>query len=236
MSEGLSRESKIVAIGISVLILSAVLLELQYSLVFGPFFGTVMQIAVLFIGLIIALLLPFIMGRKHYYSYLPIGALLLNIAVLVIAPEVELGHRLHYWTNKNNLNAIHTLSHEAKVYEIDNMRRYHKLLNDKLISNEDKYLNKAALQRAFGDVIKEDDLDIEKIAELRDRLDRSSLISMGRDQGDFVLTVDGFLDNEYGYAYSKEHAIEVGDYLMPKGLPIIRLINLGDGWYFYYTT
>jgi|26BtaG_2_1085354.scaffolds.fasta_scaffold29257_1 hypothetical protein len=236
MSAVLSRESKIVAIGISAFILSAILLELQYALVLGPFFGPVMQIAVLFIGLILALLLPFIMGRKHYHAYLPIGAFIINIVVLALAPNSEVGHRLHYWINKNNLNAIYVLSHEAKVYEISDMRRYHKLLNDKLISNDDKYLDKAALERAFGYVIQKDGLDSEQVAELRDRLDRSSLISMGREQGDFVLTIDGFLDNEYGYAYSKNRTIEVGDYLMPKGLPIIRLINLEDGWYFYYTT
>ena len=231
-----SREGKVIISVISLILLSASVLELQYLLVFGPFFGNILRLIVLVLGIPAVLITPFLMSYKSPYAYLPLGTLMLSGALMFLAPNNGIGHRLHYWTNKSNLNTIYTLSHEAKIHQMGNMRRHHKILNDEIVSNDEHYLTKAALQKAYANTIQSEGLDIEKVVELRDRLDRSSLISLGRDQGDFVLTIDGFLDNEYGYAYSPNNTLKVGDFLMPSGLPIIASIDLGDGWYFYYTT
>ena len=146
------------------------------------------------------------------------------------------GDHIHFLLNKSNLKAIDTLSQEANVYEIINMRRHHKMLNDQLISNDDRYITKKQIAAAYAGKIKTDNLDIEKVALLRKKLDRSGIISMAREHGYIVLTMGGFLDNEYGYLKAPNDDIEVGDMIPPYGLTVISLTKLYNGWYFYYTT
>lgn len=146
------------------------------------------------------------------------------------------GDHIHFLLNKSNLQAIDTLSQEANIYQISNMRRHHKMLNDQLISNDDRYITKKQIAAAYTGTIKTDNLDIEKVALLRKKLDRSGILSMAREDGYIVLTMGGFLDNEYGYLKAPNNNVEVGDMIPPYGLTIISLTELYNGWYFYYTT
>ena len=149
---------------------------------------------------------------------------------------IGMGNQAHFLLNKSNLQAIDTLSQDANVYQISNMRRYHKMLNDQLISNDDSYTTEREIAAAYAGKIRADDLDVEEVALLRKKLDRSGIVSMAREDGYIVLTMGGFLDNEFGYLKAPNNDIEVGYMIPPYGLTVISLTELHNGWYFYHTT
>ena len=157
-------------------------------------------------------------------------------AIAFCLSGIGMGNQIHFLLNKSNLQAIDTLSQEANVYQISNMRRHHKILNDQLISNDDSYTTEREIAAAYAGKIGADDLDVEKVALLRKKLDRSGIVSMAREDGYIVLTMGGFLDNEFGYLKAPNNVIEVGYMIPPYGLTVISLTELHNGWYFYHTT
>jgi len=64
----------------------------------------------------------------------------------------------------------------------------------------------------------------------------SNIISLLKTDDYLVLTVDGFVDNEYGYVKTSKKELKVGDTLPPYGFIIVRLIKYKNGWYFFYTS
>ena len=154
---------------------------------------------------------------------------------------IGMGNQVHFLLNKSNLQAIDTLSQDANVYQISNMRRHHKILNDQLISNDDSYTTEREIAAAYAGKIRADDLDVEKVALLRKKLDRSGIVSMAREDGYIVLTMGGFLDNEFGYLKAPNNDIEVGYMIPPYALEVtfsktvhvifpapIRYVDLGS--------
>ncbi|TPE45846.1 hypothetical protein [Pontibacter mangrovi] len=232
----LTKGVKIIAIVCSGILLYADIFDLQFSILTGPFIDMLLLMGVTLLGLLFSLITIPLNGLKKLASYSPVALFLATICFSFLMPQLSVGHYLHYYTNRKNLESLDELSKEAEVYKMTDMLRYQKRLNDKAISNEKSYTNKLELEKAFGDYITEHNLKLEQISELRDRLEDSEVISLQRTDDYFILTVDGFVDNEYGYvkAFSKE--LKEGDTMPPYGFVIVRLIEFGDGWYFFYTT
>ena len=219
------------------------LFVLAASLLNSPYFGTfgfiLSVLSVLFFligGVLFSVVNIFSKGYKKPSSYTPLAVFPIVAVIALLLAANGMGEHVHFLLNKSNLQAIDTLSQEANVYEMSDMRRHHKILNDQLLSNDDRYTSENQIAAAYTRTIMTDSLDIKKVATLRRKLDRSGIIHMARDHGYLVLTMGGFLDNEYGYLRAPNNNIEVGEMIPPYGLTVISLTKLTDGWYFYYTT
>ncbi|SLJ83240.1 hypothetical protein [Psychrobacter sp. DAB_AL43B] len=217
-------------------ILSVSLLNSPYFGSFGPILSLLSVLFFLIAGLLFSVLNIFSKGYKKPSSYAPLVIFPIVTVIALSLSVTGTGDHVHFLLNKSNLQAIDTLSQDANIHQISNMRRHHKMLNDQLISNDDSYTTKQEIAAAYAGTIRVDNLDVEKVALLRKKLDRSGVVSMAREQGYIVLTMGGFLDNEFGYLKAPNNDIEVGYMIPPYGLTVISLTELHNGWYFYYTT
>lgn len=232
----LTKSVNVIAFIISSMIFLACLFDFQYSLLTGPFIDMLLLMGLTILGLLFSLVLIPLNGVKKLASYVPFAFIIAAFCLSFLVPQLKFGHYLHYYTNKENLERLNELSQVAEVYEMTDMLRYQKRLNDKAISNQKSYTNKVDIEKAFGGYITEHNLKLEHISELRDRLEDSNVISLQRTDDYFILTVDGFVDNEYGYIKTLSKKLKEGKTLPPYGFVIVRLIEFGDGWYFFYTT
>lgn len=217
-------------------ILSVSLLNSPYFGSLGPILSMLTLLFFLIAGLLFSVLNIFSKGYKKPSSYMPLAIFPIVTVITFYLSAVGMGNQVHFLLNKSNLQAIDRLSQEANVYQISNMRRYHKILNDQLISNDDSYTTEREIATAYAGKIRVDELNVEEVALLRKKLDHSGIISMAREDGYIVLTMGGFLDNEFGYLKAPNNNIEVGYMIPPYGLTVTSLTELHSGWYFYYTT
>ncbi len=232
----ITKSVKLIAVIASTLTLLVCVFDFQYSLLTGPFIDVLLLSALTLIGLVFSLALIPLNGFGKLTSYLPLSLIIVAFSLTFLISSFNVGHELHYLMNKKNLESIDELSQKAGIFEITDMLRYQKRLNDDAISNNLKYTNREKIENAFGNYIREQHLNLDQINELRDRLEDSNLISLNRTDNYLILTVDGFVDNEYGYVKTSNKELKVGETLPPFGFIIVRLIEFGDGWYFFYTT
>ena len=232
----ISKLIKIISTVIGLVILFACLFDLQYSILIGPFLDVLLLMGLTVIGLIFSIATIPLNGFKRIISYIPLILIILAFGITFALPRVSLGHYVHYSLNKKNLEFIDTESKKENIYEMTDMLRHHKRLNEKAISNDLDYKEKDEIEKAFGEYINEQDLDINKIVEIQEKLIDSKIISIHRTDDYLILTIDGFVDNEYGYVKSFSKELKEGETLPPFGFRIVRLIEFKNGWYFFYTT
>ena len=228
--------TKVLALFFSVTSLLAGLFEFQFSLFFGPMFDVLAYLALMGLGFVFSILFLVTNGFSKTITFIPILIWVLGIALSFMGLVGDLSHRLHYWNNKSNLEAIDRLSQEAGIQEMSDFLRYSKRLNEAYVGNGENYRTKKDVEKAFGDYIREQDLDLTQVVELRNRMEKSNIISLDREEGLLILTVDGFVDNEYGYVKTFGKKLNVGEPIPPYGFGIVRLIPLDNGWYFYFST
>ncbi|WP_146141970.1 hypothetical protein [Prolixibacter denitrificans] len=221
---------------VSLVILLACVFDLQYSILIGPFLDVLLLMGLTVIGMILSIVTIPLNGSKKLYSYLPLSLIIVAFSFTAAFPKLSLGHHIHYLMNKGNLEVIEKESTKANVYDLTDMLRYQKSLNDESLSNDLKYITKKEIENAFGGYIKKQNLNIDEIVDIQRRMIDSDIISLNRTDDYLILTVDGFVDNEYGYVKSFKKKLKVGDELPPYGFVIVRLIKFKDGWYFFYTT
>lgn len=202
----------------------------------GSFFDVVIFFALILLGLILSLIFPLLNGIRKLSSYVPISILISELVFIQMAPNPDLGHHLHFLLNKRNLDSIYNLSKKSHVYQITDMLRYHKNLNKASLSDNNQYTTEEQIKEAFGQYLTRERLNIKQVSEIRQRLHRSDVISMTRTENFFVLTMDGMIDNEYGYVKTEGIKLKIGDTLPPYDFQVIRVIDLGNGWYFFYST
>jgi len=221
---------------LSLTVLLSSIFELQYSIIIGPFLDLLFLSGLIFLCLIFSIICVFINGFKKLKSYIPGLTLIFSILCSIYLPVTDLSHRLHYTLNRKNLESINTISQLSKINEMTDLLRYHKSINEQQISNEEKYKTKVEIETVFGDYLFQNDINIDKVVDLRKRLVRSDIVSLSRSEDYLVLTIDGFVDNEYGYVKSFGKELKIGDYIPPYGFCIVRLYEFRNGWYFYYST
>lgn len=227
---------KTTAIIISSLILLASFFKFQYSILVGPFLDVLLLMGLTIIGLIFSIVTIPLNGFKRFYSYLPLILIIVAFGITFFSPISNLGNYLHFYTNKSNLEFIDKESSKANIYYLTDMLRYQKSLNDTSISNNLKYKTTSEIKKAFGAYIKEKNLNLNEIVGIQRRMIKSDIISLNRTQDYLILTVDGFVDNEYGYVKSFNKELKTGDTFPPYGFIIVRLIKFNNGWYFVYMT
>lgn len=223
------------ALIVCALVLLACVFDFQYSILIGPFLDFLLLFGLIVLGLILSLIFIATNGIRKRASYVPFSLLIMAFCFYLL-PNFNLGHQVHFLLNKGNLESINSLSQRGHVYEMTDMLRYQKRLNKASLSNEQKYTTQKQIVEAFGDYIRKENLDSQKISEIRSRLEKSDIISILRTEDYLILTVDGFVDNEYGYLKTNKKGLKVEDTLPPFGFRIVRLIEFDNGWYFFYTT
>ena len=227
---------KYLSYSFSIAFLLITLFEFQFQLIAGgPFITGLFLLSIFGVAFLLSLIYLVAYRNSHKYFYLPFLALLVTILAPLVSPELNLDLRLHFLMNKNRFEAIDRLSKESKIYTMTDMLRYSKNLNDQHIGNELTYSSKNDLIRAFGPYIKQHNLDPEKLEKIRYNLQRSSCISFLNTDGVLIFKIDGMLDNEYGYVKSPRK-IKLGDTIPPNQFVVVQLIDLGDGWYYFFTT
>jgi len=214
----------------------ACVLDLQFSLLFGPMIDVLVLLGLMGLGFVFSIVFIFLNGFKKISTYIPFLLLSLGILLAITGLFGDLSHRFHYLTNKDNLEAIDQLSKQANIQNMTDMLRYSKRLNESYIGNGEDYSTANDIGYVFGEYIREQKLDLSQVVELRNRLEKSNIISLQREEDLLVLTVDGFVDNEYGYVRSTGKKLKIGESIPPYGFRIVRLIPMGDGWYFFYST
>lgn len=212
------------------------LFEFQLQLFAGPFFDALIALGTFFTALILSVTYLILYRKRHRFFYIPLVLLLMPIIWSAALPNLNLSKRLHFMMNKAKLEKIDRISKEISVYEMTDMLRYSKTLNDQYLANHAKYTNEAELDRAFGTYMKKKNLSSAKLEELRKALQNSDCISFQRTEGLLIITIDGFLDNEYGYVKLNDKKIAMGDKLPPHFFTLVQLIDLGDGWFYFATT
>lgn len=236
----IKRVITIVVLVIAIISSSAVLLatifDLQYSILIGPFLDFLLLGAITIFSLILAIIAIPTYGVKRILSYLPLVIIILSFLLTFVLRNFNLGHSLHYKSNKRNLEIIEEVSSSANIYELSDMLRHSKSLNEAFVANDEKYRSAEEVSSAFGDYIKNHNLDLNKILEIQKMMIRSNIISLNRTDEYLVLTIDGFVDNEYGYVKSYKKDLKERDSIPPYGFIIVRLIELDNGWYFFYST
>ncbi len=223
---------KIISTLISLMILFACIFDLQYSILIGPFWDMLLLMGLTIVGLIFAIATISLNEFKKFVSYIPLILIASTFLITFVLPPLNLGHYIHYSLNKENLEFIDRETRKENIYKMTDMLRYHKILNEKVISNDLYYTEKKDIEKAFGKYINEHNLDIDKIVEIQNKLIASKIISIHRTDDCVILIIDGFINNEYGYikAFSKEIKS-----LSLNGLKIVKLIKLKNDWYFFYS-
>ncbi len=225
-----------ISILISLIILFACIFDLQYSILIGPFLDSLLLSALTIIGLIFAIATIPVNGFKKNLSYIPLILLFMAFMITFFLPRMNFDYYIHYSLNKENLEFINRETKKENIYEMTDMLRYHKRLNEAYLANDFSYKGKNDIEKAFGEYININNLDIDKIVEIQNKLISSNIMSIYRDDDYLILTIDGFIDNEYGYIKPFSKGIQIGECIPPYGLKILKLIKLKNGWYFFYTT
>lgn len=232
----ITQTIKILAICLNLLGLIIFIFQLQYSILTGPLFDALLLVLIILLELIFSIILIPLNGFKKFVSYVPFTIICLTLFCFLLPVKNNISHKLHFALHKSNLNNIDLLSQQTNIYDLNDMLRYHKRINEKGVSNEINLTTKEEIKEAFGEYINSENLDIESIWLLRNKLEKSNIISLHRSGNYLILTIDGIIDNEYGYVKNLKDNIEVGMNIPPYEFTLVRLIKLQNGWYFFYTT
>lgn len=233
MKQGFLKNSfLIVSIILSLFVLfSSNFFYLQYSIIVGPFIDILLLSFVGTLSFVLAIIILLVTRFRDLKSYIPITILTCSL----IIPTVPVGHHIHFFLNKNDLGEIISLGRESNIYHLSDLRRYIKNVNEYQVSNSIKLSNINEIEFYFGSYIRESGLNIASINELRQLLISTDIISFQTKDDINIFIVDGFIDNEYGYIKTQQPLNE-GNPVPILGFVIINLIELDDGWYFFYST
>jgi hypothetical protein len=141
-----------------------------------------------------------------------------------IAPEP---HALKYQDKEFNELANFVLD-QKDIFEMDDFTRYHKRLNGiavKLKTNEGD-------QRAqFLNVVEDSlNLDTKIVSALRIKLEETKLREFIKSSDTILFTVDGFLDNSWGFMYAKNSLTMDSTWFDFKGNSIKFVEDINKNW------
>lgn len=116
------------------------------------------------------------------------------------------------------------------------MLRYNKNINDfglgdaLILDTKEKFLEK------FEYYINENKSDKNKVYEIIQKMKKVGAYSVYIKDGYYVFIIGGILDNTQGYIKSNIYKIRTNDIIPPYYDKVVRLIELNNGWYFFYKT
>lgn len=173
--------------------------------------------------------------RKKYYWITSITAILLFI--FSYGFQLNAADWIFFKSRESKMTIfISELKKYNKIHEMSDGQRYWKSINFTYIEANIADIDtsgKFGRKYFLDDILKRDSIDKEHYEFFRNLLVETDLISFTTlEDGTISFTIDGFLDNCYGIAYS-----ETG--IQPNGNDCGRIINwkkIGNNWYAWRTT
>jgi hypothetical protein len=174
--------------------------------------------------------------KRKYYSILAICAFVFYFPSYSL--QLHLADRMHLKIHEDRLNRFVTeIKQYQRITEMSDGERFWKTINntsiEPKIENIDTTDNGSGKKFFLDDVLAKDGVDKQNYELFRQKLVATGFISFETlDDGTISFTMDGFLDNCYGIAYS-----ETGIRPEQNGCgDIIRWTKIGDNWYAWGTT
>lgn len=157
---------------------------------------------------------------------------LLSILLLGIIFSSCLGsfpdpHSLQYQEKEFNELARSILD-QYGVYEMDDFTRYYKSLNDISIKLNDREGDQNAM--FLEDVVDSLQLDAKKVSALRDQLEQTKLREFIKSADTILFTVDGFLDDSWGFMYCQQGLLMDSTWFNFKGNSVKFVEDINRKW------
>ena len=219
------------------LIIIISIFKFQYSLITGPFLGGLLFFLVLILGFIFSIVFIFVNRRSGVRTILPLAGLIFSFLISLGGLDLGISYKLHYWLNKSEFQKLEAqIERNPNLIEMTDMLRYSKRINSKHHNNHKNYRTKKYIKSVFGTYLITMGINVDLIFDIRKRMEHLKIISFIRTESSLCLTVDGMIDNEYGFIKFYGKVPEVGEGADPYGFTLISLIHVGDDWYYFATS
>jgi hypothetical protein len=174
--------------------------------------------------------------KRKYYSLIAFGSVLLFIASYGL--QLKTANYIYFKQRENKLNQfVLNIKNFQKIKEMSDGQRFWKSINNTSIEPKIKHVD--TTDSGFGkkyfldDILSKNGISKQQYEFFRQRLISTGFISFTiLDDGTISFTMDGFLDNCFGFAYSQTgknpKRNDCGD--------IISWIKVSDNWYAWGTT
>ncbi len=178
----------------------------------------------------------FIEKRKNYRRNIAIviGFVILSY-FLTYGYQLQAADYVFFTQRQNSLNEfVLEIKEYGKIKKMSDGRRYTKTLNDSIYEfTEKEVLTRGFRANLLSDLLIDMDIDADVHHRFRDKLAENNFIGFETfKDGTISFTIDGMLDNCYGFAYS-----ETGEHPMFNDCgKIIRWEKVAGNWYAWGTT
>lgn len=206
--------------------------SIEFTIWAGPFIDFLIFIPIFLLSFIFSLVSIGMNDIKKLRTYIPFTLFILSFFVSYFG----ISEQIHFLSVKNKLYEIENIANNSGIYKMTDFLRYSKSLNEGYVSGDFEIRTEKELLFNFQNIIKEDSLDTNTILKLRGILEKSDIINLNKDDDFLVLTIDGFIDNEFGYVKTDSKNFKVGSSIPPYGFTVTKLIDLGKGWFFFYSS
>jgi len=228
--------SNILIVFISVCLITPFLVTIFYNRTTFWIFTLVIYAGILGAIVISYIVYYFVETRKNYKRNI-----IIIIGVVVLSFFFTYGYQLQaadyifFKQRESSLNEfILEIKKYGKIKEMSDGRRYTKTLNDSLYEfNPKSVLERGYRAKLLSDLLISMDIDLEVHNKFREKLSENDFIGFETfKDGTISFTIDGMLDNCYGFAYS-----ETGEHPMYNDCgTIVHWEKVQGNWYRWGTT
>lgn len=179
--------------------------------------------------------LDYAIGRRKYYGWIAVTAVIFFF--LSYGSQLELADRLFFKSREQKLTVLITqIQAYGRIKEMSDGLRYWKTINGTAVEQDSSKIGKESdLNKKYllDDILRRDKIDKSHYNSFKDALIHLNLISFTTlPDGTISFTIDGFLDNCQGIAYSAtgNHPArnDCGD--------VIRWVKISENWYSWGST
>jgi hypothetical protein len=202
--------------------------------ILGAFIDTLAHLFFFIVGFIVSIILTVKIKGKWYKKIIPVPAF---IASLVIAFQLtNIGNISWIILNGNTLKKLtHAIESNGALYRMSYLNRHQKMINDCHRATDDKINSKEDLKRLFGDCLDPQKVNPDDIMKIKKLLEKCGFISFIKRDDYIIFMTDGFIDNCYGFTYSRNgNTPEIKDDKFIDDLVSFRQVF--RRWYFWTST
>lgn len=160
---------------------------------------------------------------KRYHIYILLLSLW-SLSCIDLFPEP---HSLKYRDKEFNELANFILA-QSDVFEMDDFTRHYKSLNSVFIKLDDKEGHQEA--QFLHKVVDSLNIDNKIVFALRDKLEDTKLRSFIRSGDTILFTVDGFLDDAWGFMYSRQELTNDSTWFEFMGNSVKFVEDINKNW------
>jgi energy-coupling factor transporter transmembrane protein EcfT len=207
-----------------------------WTLWLGPFIDTIFYFALILFGLTGLVVFIIAIPTKWYIKLIPIPAY-----IILLAGSFSLGQfgsNLFFLLNKHTLETfINTIHNNPSIPTMSNLDRYSKKIGECYVASDSPIKTKEQLRSYFLNCIKLNHIDIDTAFAIKEKLDKLHFVSFYSTSSYILFTIDGMLDNEYGFLYLKDGLVpNVGENIAPHNFKVIQMNQITKHWYYWAST